>query len=116
MILQSDEFTDLTWDSNNGQIYTDVTGCSSGSGNSYIREIATISLSIYPRYSFTTYYGCDYIVYLQISETGNLYIISSYEFEDVVMQKTPINRLLQSEWVYLPDAWTGYHLHLRMSE
>ena len=98
MVSQHYQFTDLTWESNSGDIYTSFTGCSSWIGSNYVRDIAIISLSTTPQYSFVSFYACDYSYTAMLSETGNWYISSYYwnTTSNLIIQKAPIDHPLQS--------------------
>ena len=107
LVIQHWNFTDLTWDSLAGTIYTEFTGCTSWAGGNYVRDIATISLSTQPTYSFATFYGCDYTSLTVLSPTGNWYILSTYwdTTQNTIIQKLPMNNLLLAEYAAMYDAY-----------
>ena len=84
--------------------------CSSWDGNgNWVRNIAAISLSSNPTYTFDVYLGCDYARQASLAPSGNWYIASfassqtqDYNFNTIIQKVHRIQPSL-SQWVGLPE-------------
>lgn len=108
VVTQHSEITDLGWTIFGvGYVGANLHICSSWDANgNWIRNIAAISLSSDPTYTFDVYLGCDYARQANLAPSGNWYIPSlassvtkRYSFNTIIQK---VHRIQPS-----PSRWVG---------